>query len=98
MTKIDDKLLDHLSKLAKLEFITDEERSQIKTDLNRMLAFMDKLNELDTDNIEPLKYVNEDANPLRDDIPKIDITQEEALKNAPDKDSDYFKVPKIIEQ
>ena len=96
MTKIDDKLLDHLSQLAKLEFTTEAERTQIKTDLNRMLDFMDKLNELDTTEIDPLKYINEDENPLREDEVRQDITQEDALKNAPDKDSDYFRVPKII--
>jgi aspartyl-tRNA(Asn)/glutamyl-tRNA(Gln) amidotransferase subunit C len=93
---IDDKLLEKIAKLAKLEF-DGEEKEKIKGDLNKMLAFVEKLNELDTEGVEPLKYVNEEEIAfLRPDKPEQTITQEEALKNAPDHDSDYFKVPKVI--
>ncbi len=93
---IDDKLLEKIAKLAKLEF-DGEEKEKIKDDLNKMLAFVEKLNELDTEGVEPLKYVNEDEKAfLRPDKPEQVITQEEALKNAPDHDSDYFRVPKVI--
>ena len=95
---IDDKLLKKIAKLSKLEF-KEEEAEKIKEDLNRMLNFIEKLNEMDTENVEPLKYINEDEGYfLRPDIPERVITQEEALKNAPDKDSDYFKVPKVIKE
>ena len=93
---IDDKLLKKIAKLSKLEFGEDE-AEKIKNDLNRMLEFIEKLNELDTEGVEPLKYINEGYEPvLRPDVAEEIITQEEALKNAPDKDSDYFKVPKVI--
>jgi aspartyl-tRNA(Asn)/glutamyl-tRNA(Gln) amidotransferase subunit C len=65
--------------------------------MNRMLNFIDKLNELDTDKVEPLIYMTNEQNVLRADEPVISVTQKEALKNAPQKDTDYFKVPKVID-
>lgn len=95
--KIDIKTVDEIAHLARLEF-TDEAKSEILNDMNRMLAFVDKLNELNTDNVEPLIYMTEERSVLREDEAKQTITQQEALKNAPKKDSDYFKVPKVIDQ
>ncbi len=96
--KIDNKTVDEVAHLARLEFKTDEEKNKIAGDMNRMLGFIDKLNELDTTTVEPLIYMTNEKNILRADEPKITLTQKEALKNAPKKDSDYFKVPKVIEQ
>ncbi len=96
--KIDIKTVDEVAHLARLEFKTDEEKNKIASDMNRMLGFIDKLNELDTTTVEPLIYMTNEKNILRADEPKITLTQKEALKNAPKKDSDYFKVPKVIEQ
>jgi len=95
--KIDIKTVDEIAHLARLEFKA-ESKEQILNDLNRMLAFVGKLNELDTENVEPLIYMTDEKNILREDKPEITITQEEALKNAPKRDSDYFKVPKVIDQ
>ena len=95
--KIDIKTVDEIAHLARLEF-DEKAKSGILTDLNRMLQFVDKLNELDTDNIEPLIYMTEEKNILRPDEPETTVSQKEALKNAPKKDSDYFKAPKVIEQ
>lgn len=95
--KIDSEIVDKLSDLSKLEFDSDSKK-EIINDLNRMLAFIEKLNEINTDNIEPLIYMSDEVNVLRDDEPVIEISQEEALKNAPKKDSDYFKVPKVLER
>jgi aspartyl-tRNA(Asn)/glutamyl-tRNA(Gln) amidotransferase subunit C len=67
-------------------------------DMNRMLAFVDKLNELPTEGVEPLIYMVDEVNVLREDVVKQEITREEGLKNAPKHDSDYFRVPKVIEQ
>jgi aspartyl-tRNA(Asn)/glutamyl-tRNA(Gln) amidotransferase subunit C len=64
--------------------------------MNNMLGFIDKLNELDTSNVEPLIYMSEEVNVFREDDVRHDITQDEALKSAPKHDSDYFKVPKVI--
>lgn len=95
--KVDHKTVDEIAYLARLEF-TNEAKNQIANDMNNMLGFIEKLNELDTTNIEPLIYMVDEVNVLRDDEPQETITQKEALKNAPKKDSDYFKVPKVINQ
>jgi len=92
---IDETSVNKLAGLAKLEF-NEAGTKQMITDMNRMLAFVDKLQELDTDNVEPLVLMTETSNIWREDIPKQEITQKEALMNAPKKDSDYFKVPKVI--
>ena len=94
---IDKKTVDEIAHLARLEF-EDAAKDEIINDMNRMLAFVDKLNELNTDGVEPLIYMNEDIDVMREDIAQNTITQQEALKNAPKKDSDYFKVPKVIDQ
>ena len=94
--KIDIKTVEEVAHLARLEF-NEEGKAEILNDMNRMLAFVDKLNEMDTTNVEPLIYMTDERNVLREDEPKQTITQKDALKNAPKKDSDYFKVPKVIE-
>jgi len=95
--KIDIKTVDEIAHLARLEF-NEESKAGILNDMNRMLAFIDKLNELNTDDVKPLIYMTEEHNILRADVPETTLTQKEALKNAPKKDSDYFKAPKVIEQ
>jgi aspartyl-tRNA(Asn)/glutamyl-tRNA(Gln) amidotransferase subunit C len=93
--QIDSSTVEILAHLARLEF--DEKGKQaIIHDLNRMLAFVEKLNELDTKDVEPLIYMSEENNILREDEVEVSISQKEALLNAPKKDSDYFKVPKVI--
>jgi aspartyl-tRNA(Asn)/glutamyl-tRNA(Gln) amidotransferase subunit C len=72
--------------------------SEIVNDMNRMLSFVEKLNELDTKGVEPLIYMTDESNVLREDVVKETITQKEALLNAPKKDSDYFKIAKVIDQ
>lgn len=94
--KIDIKTVDEIAHLARLEFTSDAKEGII-TDMNRMLDFVEKLNELNTDNVEPLIYMTQEQNVLREDIPQITLTQKEALKNAPQKDTDYFKAPKVID-
>jgi aspartyl-tRNA(Asn)/glutamyl-tRNA(Gln) amidotransferase subunit C len=95
--KIDNETVDKIAHLARLEF-ENEAKDQIIKDMNNMLAFVDKLNEIDTSKIEPLIYMSDEINILRADVVKQEITQAEALKNAPKHDSDYFKVPKVIEK
>lgn len=94
---IDKKIVDEVAHLARLEF-DEKSKEEIIGDMNRMLSFVDKLNELDTTNVEPLIYMTDEVNVMRDDEPVVTITQEEALKNAPKRDSDYYKAPKVIEQ
>lgn len=95
--KIDIKTVDEIAHLARLEF-DEQSKPEILNDINRMLSFVDKLNELDTTNVEPLIYMTDEKNVLRPDVPETTLTQKEALKNAPKKDSDYFKAPKVIDQ
>ena len=95
--KIDNETVNKIAHLARLEF-ENEAKEQIIKDMNNMLVFVEKLNELDTSNVEPLIYMSDETNVLREDEVKQEITQNEALKNAPKKDSDYFKVPKVIEK
>ena len=95
--KIDIKTVDEVAHLARLEF-NDSAKGEILNDMNRMLSFVDKLSELNTENIEPLIYMTNEKNILREDVSEITLTQKEALKNAPNKDSDYFKAPKVIDQ
>lgn len=95
--KIDIKTVDEIAHLARLEF-KDDAKEEILNDINRMLSFVDKLNEINTDNVEPLIYMTNEKNIMREDVSENSISQKDALKNAPKKDSDYFKVPKVIDQ
>lgn len=95
--KITEETVDRIAELAKLEF-TPEEKTELMGDMNKILAFMEKLNELDTEGVEPLIYMSDQVNALRKDEVIQEITREEALKNAPKKDSDYFRVPKVLER
>ncbi len=93
--EISTKKIDELAHLARLEF-NENEKIKIKADLQRIVGFFDKLSEVDTQNGEPLIYMSDRTNNLRLDEIEEKITKQEALKNAPSKDSDYFKVSKFI--
>ncbi|HEY4651982.1 MAG TPA: Asp-tRNA(Asn)/Glu-tRNA(Gln) amidotransferase subunit GatC [Pontibacter sp.] len=85
-----------LAHLARLEF-SEEKEQEMLGDLNKILNWVDKLRELDTENIEPLTHMTAEVNVMREDVAQNTITHEEALLNAPKKDSDYFRVPKVLE-
>jgi aspartyl-tRNA(Asn)/glutamyl-tRNA(Gln) amidotransferase subunit C len=93
--KVDKELVDRLSTLAKLDF-TAKEAEIIRNELQTILGFVEKLNTVNTEGVEPLIYMTEEHNVWRDDVPEQEITHEEALKNAPQKDSDYIQVPKVL--
>lgn len=95
--KITDEIVDHIAHLARLKF-ENEKKEQIKGDMDKIISFMDKLSEVNTDNVEPLIFISEEVNVLREDIPVVTISQQEALKNAPKKDSDYFRIPKVLDK
>ena len=95
--QVDDALIDKLSKLSMLRF-NDEEREEIKSDLQKMIGFVDKLKELDTTGVEPLLHMSSNTDILREDVPGNVINREEALQNAPLHDAEYFKVPKVIKK
>ena len=92
---INDKLVADLSRLAKLKFDASK-AEKIKSDLDKIIGFVDKLSEIDTEGVEPLIYLSEEVNVLRVDEIKHEVSKENALKNAPQKDSDYFKVPTVL--
>jgi aspartyl-tRNA(Asn)/glutamyl-tRNA(Gln) amidotransferase subunit C len=94
---INDEMIDKLANLARLEF-NEDEKEEIKNDLRKMIGFIDKLNELDTTGVEPLLHMSDNVNILREDKVSGMITQEEALKNAPLHDDQFFKVPKVIKK
>jgi aspartyl-tRNA(Asn)/glutamyl-tRNA(Gln) amidotransferase subunit C len=94
--KISDETVDHIAHLARLEFEGDK-KVAIKADLENIISFMDKLQEVDTENVEPLIFMSDEVNVLREDLSKDTLTQAEALKNAPKKDSDYFRIPKVLD-
>jgi aspartyl-tRNA(Asn)/glutamyl-tRNA(Gln) amidotransferase subunit C len=94
---IDNGLVNRLAELSKLEFNADE-KERIKGDLQKILNLVEKLNEVNVDGVEPLKYMNDDVNVLREDEVKGQVSKADALSNAPQRDSDYFKVPKVIKK
>ena len=95
--KVDDKLIADLSKLAKLKF--DKESSEkMKSELDTILGFVDAISKADTNGVEPLIYMSEEVNVLRDDEIANEVSQKDALKNASQKDSDYFKVPTVLKK
>jgi aspartyl-tRNA(Asn)/glutamyl-tRNA(Gln) amidotransferase subunit C len=89
------KDVEHIAKLAKLEF-SEMEKEKFTHQFNNILKYMEQLNSVDTTNVEPLAQVIELNNVFRDDVVKPSISTEEALKNAPDKTDEHFKVPKVI--
>lgn len=93
---IDEKLISRLEQLARLE-LSAEEKERLRGDLNHILAMVEKLEALDTTGVEPLVYINEAVNVWRDDEVKHQVSQEEALRNAPKSDGTYFRVPKVID-
>lgn len=95
--KITEETVNKIAHLARLE-VKAEEKPQLMADMTRILDFMDKLNEVDTTDVEPLVYMTSEVNVFRPDEVKQEITHEEALQNAPDHTADYFLVPKVLEK
>jgi aspartyl-tRNA(Asn)/glutamyl-tRNA(Gln) amidotransferase subunit C len=95
--EVNDAMIEKLAHLSRLKF-NDDEKEEIKHDLQRMIAFVEKLNELDLDGVEPLLHMSNEVNVLREDEVKDSISREEALKNAPLHDEQFFKVPKVIKK
>ena len=90
-------MVDKLAHLARLKF-DEAEKQEIKSDLQRMIGFVEKLNELDTTGVEPLLHMSDNVNVLRADEVKGSITREEGLRNAAIHDEQFFKVPKVIKK
>lgn len=95
--KLNRETIAKIAHLARLEVHEAEEESLLK-DMNNILSFMEKLNELDTSGIEPLIYLTDEKNVFRKDVVKQDISTAQALQNAPQHDGSYFKVAKVIDK
>ena len=93
--KITDNLIDDISNLSKLKFDSITKK-KIINDMNKIVEFINKLSEINTKSVEPLIYLTEEINSTRKDVVANELSQNLALKNGPKKDSDYFKVPKVI--
>jgi len=94
--KIDKATVDKIAHLARLD-LTEQEKDKSIEELSEILSFMEKLNELDTTGVEPLVYMNDAVNALRPDDVVQEISRDDALKNAPLKTDEYFKVSKVID-
>ena len=93
---VDKETIGKIAHLARLEF--DEAKSEeMMKSINNILEWMKVLNEVDTENVKPLTHMSAEVNVLREDVVKEGLTHAEALLNAPKKDSDYFRVPKVME-
>ena len=95
--EVNDQLVDKLANLSRLQFDATE-KAAIKADLQSMIQFIDKLNELDTTGVEPLLHMSDNVNVLRADEVQGSISREKALSNAPVHDEQFFKVPKVIQK
>ena len=88
--------IEHLAQLARLS-VSDDEKILFANQIDSILNYMAKLNELDTGNVEPTSHVISLSNVAREDLPKDSLEREEALMNAPDRTDKFYRVPKIIE-
>ena len=95
--EVNDAMVDKLAHLSRLQFDETEKR-EIKNDLQRMIGFVEKLNELNLEGVEPMLFMSDEVNVLREDEIKGSISRKEALKNAPLHDEQFFKVPKVIKK
>ena len=93
---IDLKTIKHISKLSRIS-VDDEKAKKLVGDMNSIFDFIEKLKELDTDNVEPLTSVAETTLKLRVDEVKSGNIREDVLKNSPDENADFFVVPRVVE-
>ena len=98
--KLDVATLDRIAELARLDVGDDATRASLLQDMQRVVDFVEKLNEIDTTGVEPLIFMTDEENVLREDVvvPEEIIPKAEVLMNSPVKDSDYFKVPKVVDK
>jgi aspartyl-tRNA(Asn)/glutamyl-tRNA(Gln) amidotransferase subunit C len=85
----------YIAELARLKF-TEPEQEKMTSELNMILHYIEKLNEVDTEGVEPLSTIHGQINVLRADVEHTPLSNEDALRNAPDRQDRFFKVPKVI--
>lgn len=93
--RVTKELVIHIAELAHLK-LKEDEIEKFQNELNQILEYVDKLNEIDTSNVAPLSHPLSTINVFREDIVEKSILREEALKNAPEATEEFFKVPKVI--
>ena len=93
---IDLKTIKHISKLSRIS-VDEQNAEKLAGDLNSIFKFIEKLNELNTDNIEPLTSVAETTLKFREDEVKSENIREQIIKNSPEDNEDFFVVPKVVE-
>jgi aspartyl-tRNA(Asn)/glutamyl-tRNA(Gln) amidotransferase subunit C len=89
------KDVSYIAELARLQF-TEAEQEKMARELNMILHYVEKLNEVDTEGVEPLSSIHDQSNVLREDVEVPSLSNADALKNAPDRQDRFFKVPKVI--
>lgn len=94
--KIDRPLLDKIAHLARLE-LDEKDAEKVMQDMTTIVEWVEKLNEVDTEGVEPLTSMSHELNAFREDKAKTTLTHEEVLKNAPQRDENFFRVPKVLE-
>lgn len=94
--KVDKETLHKIAHLARLE-IKEEDEGRIMEDMSKIISWVEQLNKVDTEGVLPLTSMSHEINAMREDEVKPHLDHERALKHAPKKDSDYFRVPKVLE-
>ncbi|WP_020532898.1 Asp-tRNA(Asn)/Glu-tRNA(Gln) amidotransferase subunit GatC [Flexithrix dorotheae] len=94
--KIDKSTIEKIAHLSRLYFDENGEEKMLKS-MNEIIEWVDKLSEVDTDGVEPLTHMTMEQDIMREDVPHNALTREEGMKNAPDHDDEYFKVPKVLD-
>ena len=94
---VTDATIENLAHLARLRF-NDEEKDSVKRDLQNMIAFVEQLKEIDTTGVDPILHMSDTVNVLREDVLQGSVRREDALRNAPLKDDEFFKVPTVIKK
>ena len=95
--KVTNEIIEHISFLSRLEF-NGNEKNEIREDLQKIIVFMQQLQKVDTSNTKPLISISKNVNVLRKDRSKKSIEKKEAFLNAPKKDSDYFRISKVLKK
>ena len=96
MSKVDKKTVEYVAGLARIN-LADSEKEPFSQQLSKILDYIDKLKQLDTENIEPLRNLHQSRDVLRKDQAKPSDRRDKILKNSPLSEADYFKIPKVIE-
>ncbi len=97
LMEVNDSMINKLATLARLRF-NDTERESIKSDLQKMIAFVQKMDEVNTDDVQPLQHMNNLANVWREDVVQGTCNKEHALQNAAKHNNEFFMVPTMIKK